>query len=305
MKQRIALFFCCLLLCSVFSSCAQEPEPEPEETYPVTVFGVKFERSPSSVISLSPVITEMLVALGYEDRLIARTDGCDFDERLASLPSIGSGINPDIEQLVSLNPDLVLTVRPLSKQALEALGTHNIRAVTVPLANNLRELQSYYSAVGCIFAGTDPGIALGTSTVQPYIDKLINLQKSLPTEKINFLLLSDLSGTVITGDSFASSLLSYLGNNVAEDGTQNQYDINTALMTNPDTIFIYNPFTLENLQADPMYAQIEAVVNHRVFSIDGTLFERKSLSSVDVICELAEKVYSEANGTGSEEEPQE
>lgn len=301
MKQRIALFFCCLIFCLGFPACSQEPEPKLEETYPVTAFGVKFEQPPSAVISLSPVATEMLAALGCEDRLIARTDSCGFSEALASLPSVGSGVDPDVEQLVSLQPDLILTVRPLSKQALETLSSHSIRVVTIPLANHLRELQSYYCAVACIFFGTDKGIALGNSTVQPYIERLSALQQALPEEKASFLLLSDLSGTVVTGDNFSSILLSFLGNNVAKDGVQNQYDLSTALSANPSVIFIYSPYALENLQADSVYAGTEAVSSQRVFSLDSALFERRSLACIDAVCALARELYPGSVGTGQTE----
>lgn len=59
------------------------------------------------VVSLVPSITEMLVALHIGGEFVGRTD-FDSEEAVLSLPSVGGGLQPDLEILVSLNPDLVI-----------------------------------------------------------------------------------------------------------------------------------------------------------------------------------------------------
>lgn len=61
----------------------------------------------SRIVSLVPSATETLLALGAGDRLAARTR---YDEQaaLASLPSVGGGIDPSLEFLAELAPDLVV-----------------------------------------------------------------------------------------------------------------------------------------------------------------------------------------------------
>lgn len=59
------------------------------------------------VISLIPSVTETLVALGATDRIVARTR-YDVAPQVATLPSVGGGIDPSIEAIVGLHPDLVL-----------------------------------------------------------------------------------------------------------------------------------------------------------------------------------------------------
>lgn len=68
---------------------------------------LRFDRSPMRVISLVPATTETIQALGAADRLIARTD-FDRDPALADLPSVGPGLTPSVEWLVSLRPELVI-----------------------------------------------------------------------------------------------------------------------------------------------------------------------------------------------------
>ncbi len=62
---------------------------------------------PSRIVSLVPSGTLTLLALGAEDLLVGRTD-YDTATALAELPSVGGGLQPNLERLVSLEPDLVI-----------------------------------------------------------------------------------------------------------------------------------------------------------------------------------------------------
>lgn len=68
---------------------------------------VRLAAPPKRIVSLIPATTETLAALGATDYLVARTD-YDHDPRLAHLPSVGPGLTPSVEWLLSLHPDLVI-----------------------------------------------------------------------------------------------------------------------------------------------------------------------------------------------------
>jgi iron complex transport system substrate-binding protein len=77
------------------------------------------------IVALVPSVTETVVALGAADRLVGRTD-FDHGPAVDRLPSIGGGLDPSVETLVSLHPDLVLgwetNGRPELRDRLTALG---------------------------------------------------------------------------------------------------------------------------------------------------------------------------------------
>jgi cobalamin transport system substrate-binding protein len=87
---------------------------------------VRVPLNPSRIISLAPSLTETLYALGVEDRLVGDTDYCDYPPEAQKKPKVGGVINPNLEQIAALHPDLVL----LSKEgnmldtvrALDTLG---------------------------------------------------------------------------------------------------------------------------------------------------------------------------------------
>jgi iron complex transport system substrate-binding protein len=62
---------------------------------------------PQRIVSLAPHITEIIFRLGAGDRLVARSDYCRYPSAALQLPTVGGYLNPDLEKIVSLKPDLV------------------------------------------------------------------------------------------------------------------------------------------------------------------------------------------------------
>lgn len=65
------------------------------------------ETAPVRIVSLVPSATAVLVALGASPHLAGRTD-YDTIQAIASVPSVGGGLQPNLEAVVSLRPDLVI-----------------------------------------------------------------------------------------------------------------------------------------------------------------------------------------------------
>ena len=63
---------------------------------------------PMKIVSLSPSNTEMLFALGLEDRIVGVTDYCDFPPEAKLKPTVGGFSTPNLEKVIFFAPDLVL-----------------------------------------------------------------------------------------------------------------------------------------------------------------------------------------------------
>lgn len=63
---------------------------------------------PQRIVSLAPSITEILFAIGLENRLVAVSDYCDRPAGAKLKPKVGGLSNPSLEMIVSLKPDIVL-----------------------------------------------------------------------------------------------------------------------------------------------------------------------------------------------------
>ncbi len=64
--------------------------------------------APSRIVSMSPALTEILFALGLGDRVVGVTTYCDWPPEARRLPKIGGYVDPSVEAVVALTPDLVL-----------------------------------------------------------------------------------------------------------------------------------------------------------------------------------------------------
>lgn len=87
---------------------------------------VAVPENPQRIISLSPSITEILFALGLGDRVAGVTTWSDFPLEARNKPKIGAYVSPNLEQIMSLAPDLVIANRegnpPWVVEKLEKIG---------------------------------------------------------------------------------------------------------------------------------------------------------------------------------------
>lgn len=69
------------------------------------------------IVSLAPSLTEILFALGLGDRVVGVTRFDDYPPEVAALPRVGGYLDPSVEAILALAPDLVVTVRNASNEA--------------------------------------------------------------------------------------------------------------------------------------------------------------------------------------------
>jgi iron complex transport system substrate-binding protein len=69
---------------------------------------VRVPAAVNRIVSLAPGVTEMLFAVGAGDRVVGVTDWCDFPPEAAGREKVGGLVNPSLERIASLRPDLVV-----------------------------------------------------------------------------------------------------------------------------------------------------------------------------------------------------
>jgi iron complex transport system substrate-binding protein len=87
---------------------------------------VRIPRDVNHVVSLAPNLTEIVFALGDGNHLAGDTDFCDYPAEAAQKPHVGGPVNPNLEEIVALMPDLVLATKSINRRetvnALEHIG---------------------------------------------------------------------------------------------------------------------------------------------------------------------------------------
>ena len=85
---------------------------------------------PQRIVSTSPSITEILYALGLGDRVVGVTRFCHYPPEATRKPKIGDFINPDIEAIAALKPDLVV-VQANPIRLTERLNALHLRTIEI------------------------------------------------------------------------------------------------------------------------------------------------------------------------------
>jgi iron complex transport system substrate-binding protein len=104
------------------------------------------------VVSLAPNVTEMLFALGCGPKVVGTDTFSDYPEGVNRLPRVG-GVEPNIERIVSLHPDLVIAsasnAHPNLRRALEAARVPLMVITTDHLSQVETSMRDMGRALGC------------------------------------------------------------------------------------------------------------------------------------------------------------
>jgi iron complex transport system substrate-binding protein len=87
---------------------------------------------PARIISLTPSTTEILYGVGAFDRVVAVSDYCTYPPEVAKLPRVGGWNNPNMEQIASLRPDLVIFSDAQAQFVKDKVEAAGIRTLSVP-----------------------------------------------------------------------------------------------------------------------------------------------------------------------------
>lgn len=100
------------------------------------------ENYPKRIISLSPSITEIIYALGGFDRIVGVSQYTDYPPVASSLPSVGGWINPSMEAILKLKPDLVIILedqRKIFGDKLTRLGVNLLSVDSNPSIDHITQ----------------------------------------------------------------------------------------------------------------------------------------------------------------------
>src|ERR1700730_9327211 len=123
---------------------------------------VAVPREVKRIVTLAPNLTETIYALGLEGRLAGDTDYCDTPPAARLKPHVGSLVNPSIEAIVALHPDLVLATTSINRgETVDALGRLGI-AVYTSDSRTVREMLDSIALMARLLGAEARGTALVT-----------------------------------------------------------------------------------------------------------------------------------------------
>lgn len=271
-------------------------EPEIKE-FPVVLNGTEIDQAVKTVVSLTPAYSEILFEMGYGENLIGVCDYCEYPEKVKDIPSVGSSTAPDIQKIISLKPDLVITATPLITKDRIAIETKGIKVLTITSPKTTEEFHNIYKFIGLAFEGLLTGEDKGTSG---YKTVYTALSEAIKGEKNSFLYISP-TMAVAGGDTFENSILSVFGENKAEKSSGYSEPEETILENQPDIIFLSDRFEAADIEEHELLSQLDAVKNGRIIIVESIYFERPTARITELLAHVTQSIRA-LDETSSESE---
>ena len=291
-----------LLVIGIFSlnACTQT-SPLSSVTY-VDDIGrnVQIKVIPQRIISLSPSNTEMVYALGLQDKLVGVTSYDNYPPDAKNKPIVSDYSTVDLEKIVNAKPDLVLADSIHKNDAIPALEKLGI-TVYAMTPNDVDGIFNEIKALGQITGKTqvaDNLISNLKTRIQDVADKTAKLTD---TQKPRVLFVTWHDPIWTAG---SDTMMQYLineagGTNIASD--LNGYatiTLESVIQRNPQVIVVMSSMGAQNASLDyvmsnEQFKSTDAVKNGRVYEIDADIFGRTTPRIVDGLETLAKLIHPE------------
>ncbi len=279
-----------LVLLLMVAGCDRAPAPPPatradtlRDSAVVSVDdagrSVRLPRPARRVVSLLPAGTETFLAIGALDRLVGRTR-YDVDPRTAGLPSVGGGLDPSLEALLALRPDLVVAFETAStskvRTRLEALGVPVFAIQAQDTADVYRNIRELGRLVGR--EGTADSVMAG---IRAELDSVRAAVPPGPRPRV--LYVASVDPPMMAGSrTYITELLSVAGAAPVTTGEDGSYwpriSLEELIRREPDVVMLpvgEDPTaSVARLRAEPGWRDLRAVREGRVAVVDADLMNR-------------------------------
>jgi iron complex transport system substrate-binding protein len=254
---------------------------------------------PKRLIALAPNLTEMLYALGLGDRVVGVTNHCNYPPEASLKPKVGSYIHLNVEQIISLSPDLVIgTVDGNERHVLDLLEQARIKVFFVN-PRDVRQAIETISTVGLVCGVTERARQIAgqlTTRVDRVVEVTGAKKKPLVFLQIHIQPIMSVNRNTVHHD------LIHLagGENMTADElvTYPRISLEEVIRRKPEVILVSSmerEGRFQKARQDWLqWTSIPAVQKGRVHLIDSDLIDRPSPRVVDGLEIMAKLLHPEA-----------
>ena len=291
-----------VVLLSLFASMVAGCQPtfKPGTFTDDTGRAVVIDQMPQRLVSFGPSITEILFALGLEEKIVGVSNYCDYPEAAKLKTKVGDAFNPSLEKIVELEPDLVLTVKQEQLNSeLENLGVTFMVLDPKDIDGILGDIE----LVGEI-TGTEKEAKKLTKDMQDSISQVADLMEGV--SKVSVFFIIDATDTTLPwtagSGSFIDALITMAGGENIAGGTQGawvQFSLEQIVSSDPEVIIIQTmtggvpTISKEELEAHPVWGEMTAVKQGNIRFINGDLVSRPGPRIVQGLAEMARIIHPE------------
>ncbi len=303
MKKYIEIFLViiCLMLLFIFTvqSCA--------DNFPVTITDylsgeVTFKKIPKRIISLAPGVTEMLFAIGLEEKIVGVTTFADYPPTALKKEKIGTITEPNIEKIVRLKPDLVIAMSVNKMSTVNRLRDLGIKVVgfkpetikeTIMVLKKLGKITGQKRETKIVVTGMYNQLIQIKKLVKDYL-------KNHSRPKVFYEIWNN---PLITAgeNTFIDNMIELAGGiniGAKAGGTWPQYNLEKLLLENPD-VYISGHHSvsvrksINSIKDREKFRMIKAIKNDRICIVNQDIISRPSPRIIKGLEILVKNIFPE------------
>lgn len=246
------------------------------------------------IVSLSPSITDLIVDLRYGDSLLGVTDYCEVPDSL-KIKRVGGWVNPNLEVIASLKPDLLLVTDAQFKLIGDKLKRLNIPIEILP-SQSIEDIIFSIEKLGDIL-----NVERRADSLRRFLeDTLMAVKKLTQNLKRPGVIIvggrapGTLRNIYVAGSkTFLSELIDITGGRNLADSLGRGYFI-----LSKETLFKLNPDIIIDLTGDDLkpYEKlkgVKAVESKRIYSVNANILAHPSTKIVRALSLLLELIHPE------------
>jgi iron complex transport system substrate-binding protein len=253
---------------------------------------VNVSSTPQRIVSLAPGLTEILYALGLDDKIAGVTSYCNWPAQARQKPRIGGFTNPSIEKIVSLKPDLIIVTADGNRkdiiQKLERLGL----PVYVTNPSNTAGILRSILHIGEITNRKNEAGQL-VEKLQKRLNNIASQVRNKSKPKVFFQIGLEPVITVGRGTLINETIERAGGMNVASLNTARypRYSAEGIMQASPEIVLFAPMIHDKEFTAVKKFWQefkgVPAVKNNKIYPVNTDLISRASPRIVDAIEKMA------------------
>jgi iron complex transport system substrate-binding protein len=301
LSVTLALIICALLLAVSCSSQrgtgAGASATETREVTDEAGRRVRVPVRPQRIITLAPNLTEIVYAVGAGSRLVGDTTYCDYPPEAKQVAKVGDTLQPNIERIIALRPQLVLVSTASQLEAFTRQMDEQGIAVYVTDPRSLEDVFRSIKSLGELLGEAERSEKV-VNELRERASKIEDAVKASKPVRV-FYQVSAAPLYTIGRDTFLTDLIRRAGGQSVTanvPGSFLRYSDEAALASQPEAIILSVDSSMDQSNAKPAPSLMKspAAVNGKVYGINGDLLSRPGPRLVEGLEQMARVLHPEA-----------
>jgi len=290
------LFFRTRLLLSTFLAVAplvacDKASPRSEIVRDDFGDSVRIGAPPTRIVSLSPATTEILFTLGAGSRVVGRSKYDLWPDSAKLVPSLGNGMQPNVEAVLGVHPDLVLLYASQdNRAAADRLRSVGVNTVAMR-QDHIADFRRLVTLLGRILNDSARAQTV-IDSVDHTMDRVQAATRGASRPKV-FWHIWDAPLITVGSGSFMDELVNIAGaTNIYADITKpsGQIVLEDVARRDPDFI-LAGPIGAHAIESDPRWRIVRAAREGKILVVDTGLVARPSVRLGEAALSLAQLLH--------------